>query len=456
MTDVSANLAELVQLVKKHWFEKSGLIITTILAWAIETPFLLNSQLALIYVLLTFAITALFVFIGWLVSHKTPITPKNKIGFVVSIGCADDDESERLREDFVIPLRQLVKSGKTGKAFHFIELPQHLAKRVVDPDDAQELRVKCKAHFVLYGRVRLREIQGVEHHIVELGGVVAHRPISEEVSKSFAQEFSELLPRKVSIPKENDLFSFQFTSEWADIVAKYIIGIAAALSGDLSYAEDLYSDVLDLLGKKEHDFLVYSKLKERIPIRVAELNKTRAADAHRRWVESHDPEEISRLGSCLAKINCVHLLVRLGVQELAAIHAFIANRDVDASLAYLKRSNQKNNSAWHYSMAFLLGYRGNLKSAVRHYRQGMKFPLEVDALYQVEDFLCWMQEQEPDNPRIYYLLGFFYMEVKGDAGLAITNFQSFLRLSSSSEYPKEYELAGTWIKELECSGNKMA
>ena len=37
---------------------------------------------------------------------------------------------------------------------------------------------------------------------------------------------------------------FQFTTEWAELVAKYVIGIAAALSGEIDYAETLYQDVL--------------------------------------------------------------------------------------------------------------------------------------------------------------------------------------------------------------------
>lgn len=136
-----------------------------------------------------------------------------------------------------------------------------------DADSANEMRVRCKAHFMIYGRVRRRVINEKENHIVELEGAVAHQPISDQVSDKLAAEFTELLPRNVHIPTENDLFFFQFTSEWAEIVARYIIGVAASCSGDIKYAEVLYLDVLSRLQNKDNDFPIYRKLKERVPHR---------------------------------------------------------------------------------------------------------------------------------------------------------------------------------------------
>jgi hypothetical protein len=77
-------------------------------------------------------------------------------------------------------------------------------------------------------------------HVLDLEGGVSHSPVTTNFSQSFAKECTELLPRKLQLSKENDLFAFQFTSEWTDVVSRYIIGIASAISGDLDYAEHLF------------------------------------------------------------------------------------------------------------------------------------------------------------------------------------------------------------------------
>jgi hypothetical protein len=112
----------------------------------------------------------------------------------------------------------LIKSGRTASLFRFIDLPNRIATNIVDSEDAEALRMKCHAHFMLWGRVRLRTLDGKEHHVIDLNGVVAHRRIPENMKKAFATEFSELLPQRVMIPQENDLLIFQFTSEniWDD------------------------------------------------------------------------------------------------------------------------------------------------------------------------------------------------------------------------------------------------
>jgi tetratricopeptide (TPR) repeat protein len=448
MAQLTASVEDLTRLFQKYWFEKTGLLVSLILAGALESSFLVASGTPLWPSITLLLITVLLIVVAWLISRRAPRTPRDKIGFLVSIGCTDDKESEQVREDFVIPLRRLVRSGTVGRNVHFMELPQHLARKVVELDDAESLRVKCRAHFVLFGRVRLRTtLEGRLHHFIELDGVVAHRPIPKTVSENLAREFSELLPRKVGISTENDLLAFQFTSEWADVVARYIIGIASAYSGDTRYAETLYEDVLERLKTMDSSFPVYIKLRERIPIRISELNEVRAILAHRTWANTHDPKYLNELSANLAKIH----ESRLGlppVLNLRAIEAILQRRDADEALGLLKQSQDQNNGAWHYNMAFLLGYKGDLKVAVRHYRQATKFRVEPIVLSQVEDSLCWMLEQEPDKYQLHYCLGFFNWQAKGDNIQAVKDFTAFLALGDNAKFSKERELAAKWIDEL--------
>ncbi len=299
---------------------------------------------------------------------------------MVCTTCSDEKELSIIVEDFISPLRQLVKSGKAGDSFYFVEMPQYFSKQVIDADSANEMRVRCKAHFMIYGRVRRRVINEKENHIVELEGAVAHQPISDQVSDKLAAEFTELLPRNVHIPTENDLFSFQFTSEWAEIVARYIIGVAASCSGDIKYAEVLYLDVLSRLQNKDHDFPIYRKLKERVPHRLTELYEAMASSCFSKWTETHDSSYLAEVEIWLDKINPV-FKDRKSALNLRAITLFLTNRSVDEAIKVLKKAKENGNQIWQCNMAFLYAYKGNLKKAIQHYRHASKCNYEQNNFY---------------------------------------------------------------------------
>ena len=447
----SGRLDEIAQFLGKQWYEKNGLVAALLVVAVLEASLLISGKANWGIIVAVIIGSLLMVTGAWWHSRQPPKTPKKKIGFVVSIASANDRESEKLREDFVIPLRQLVKSGKAGKAFHFMELPQHLTKEIIEPDDAQALRVRTRAHFILYGRVRLRKLSGEDHHVLDLNGVVAHKPVPDHVGNSLAREFSELLPRKVHIPAENDLLAFQFTSEWADIVARYIIGIAAGCSGDLDYAETLFNDAHERVRTKDTEFPVYQKLTERIPTRISELYEARARSELLLWMKTKQFSHIDQLGKYLESVD----KSRLGqpkVLNLRAINAFLKHRDVDGAIAYLKKSTDQNNDIWHFNMAFLYGYKEDLKASIRHYRKANSFQVEPETIAQVEDFICWVLQQEPEKYWLNYYLGFFNWKTKGDIAQAEKDFNGFLAAGFEEEFVAERTLARRWIETL--SGEK--
>jgi len=442
------SLEEIARLLEKYWYKKVGLLISILFALVVEASILSSFGVsALVFVVILF-LTIVVIILVWYVSSRPPKSPKNKIGFLVSLACEDDAESVQVREDFIIPLRQLMKSGETGGMFHFLEMPNHIAKNIIDIDDAHELRAYCRAHFFLYGRVRLRKINGKDHHVIELNGIVTHRPISDDVRKVFSEEFTELLPGRVNISKENDLLSFQFTSEWIEVVAKYIIGIAAAMSGDIKYAELMYSQVKDRLATKDSNFPVYQKISERLPIRMSELNEAMAASAHRAWCDTHDSTYLDQLGSYLEKVDPSRFEL-IGVSSLRAIYIVLKEGDGDKALNIVKKAKDVNSALWYYNLAFLYAYTGDLKKAIRSYKAGVVFLIDPHAIGQIEDFMCWVLEKEPDKYQLYYCLGFFNWQVKGDGIKAKEDLEIFLGSGNDAEYTKERELAREWITEID-------
>ena len=249
--------ADISNFLQTAWYEKTGLVTSIVFA-TVTVALVFHESAKHLYILLI--ISYIIIGLMWWWTRQPPKTPKNKIGFLVSIACTDDLLSQKLQEDFVRPLRNLIKSGQTGQAFHFMNLPQFLARQVEDTDQAMLIRSRTQADFMLYGNVRQRKIDGKDHHIMSLDGLVMYKPVLGHTNSNFIREFSELLPRKLHINTENDFLSFQFTSEWTDVVARYVIGIASILSKDLAYAEELLNDAFQRLQTKNRKFPAFSKL----------------------------------------------------------------------------------------------------------------------------------------------------------------------------------------------------
>ena len=99
-----------------------------------------------------------------------------------------------------------------------------------------------------------------------MDGLVAHNPVPAAVTSKLAAEFGELIPRRVVISQENEVFAFELTSEWAETASKYIIGVAACISGFVDYAETLFREVQLKIPSLRGNIPAYTKLKERIPL----------------------------------------------------------------------------------------------------------------------------------------------------------------------------------------------
>lgn len=445
-------LQEFADFFETAWYKKIGLISALVFTTVSLLTILLSTLGVLVTIVFTLIVDVAIVGI-WFWSRRPPVTKSNKVGFAICISCSDDKESKKLQEDFIHPLRELIKSGRGGKAIQILQIPPHIASEINDVEQAVALRIKCRAHFMIYGRARLREINEKTVHVLDLEGLVAHTPMTIPNSESFSREFTELMPRKLQISTENDLHSLQFTSEWADIVARYIIGIASAISGDWDYAENLFFDVKDSLHTKDSKFPIYSKLKERIPRRIDEVRYLRIRKLYSQWEKSKNVDYLTQMQNLTNQLTPSFSDSR-DVLNFKAILAFILNKDIDTAIDLIKKIKGKGEPAWHLNLAFLFAYQGNYVNAIRHYRIAAELPnIDSALLAQIEDFIVWVLDHEPDKVQLYYLLGFFNWKIKGDLLGAINDFQSFLSAVADNQMQKEKELTMQWISEIQTSLN---
>jgi hypothetical protein len=447
-------LTELTDFLERKWFEKSGLL-AAIVVCSVGSMTLFTSQADSAWIRLLSAVSAgLLVYGVWLVSRRIPKTKQGKVGIVVAVSCENDAESQRLRADFIDPLRKAIHSGFSGGSLQLIELPHFLLNSPLDNESALTIKSKVRAHLMLYGRVRRRVDGKDEFCYLELDGIVSHRPVSNEISKAFGKEFSELLPRGIRIPAGREFAGFSITSNLTEIVAKYVLGIAAGLSGDLAYAETLFSEVHSRvhakLAQDKEDLPTYRTLSKRIPFRLLEIYEARAIIAYSDWRKNPSAESLDVIEESLKA------MVRLGISRppsfyfFSAIHHFLLNRDVSSALEELKNVKGQG-GIWNLNVAFLNAYKGNLRAASRHYKLAAATEVDLDTSLQVEDFLCRILEIEPDKYQVNFCLGMFNEHIKGDLNRAVYDYEAFLTSGNPSDFAIERELVKNWISALKAS-----
>lgn len=443
------SLHEHLEYLTRKWPERIGLACAEILATSLTIAIISALDFEPKWKALTLAVVAIGVFTSWIISRHPRKTPPNRVGFLVALYCENDRESEKLRSDFIIPLKENLNAGETGRTIQFIELPQHISRGIETQDDATALRLKYRGHYMIFGRVRKRQINGKSTHVIELKGNVAHRSVDTHIQKKFAQEFSELLPQNWLVEEENDYFSLSFSAEWAEIVARYIIGIAAMISGDPDYAELMFRDAQARLAGRDKGFPVYQKLTERLPKRIAETHHIRVVRSYNKWTQSYADDALSEFDHSIRQYQQCNATPNPQLRHLLAIWHFLIKRDVRSAKQELKHLKDAHPALWHYNIGFLDGYAGNLQSAIRHYKLAFKHQIEAQTIAEIEEFICWVLDKEPQATHLHYCLGLFNWKVKGDLHGAITDLERFLQGTDPTTHLKEREFAADWINEIQ-------
>jgi tetratricopeptide (TPR) repeat protein len=444
MSGVGETIA-LVDRVIDRWREPHGLVAAIgigILASAfLPIPLPLKAICA--------GSSSLLIAVGWMWSRRLPMAPGNHVGIAIAIGRSDSKAGRQFSSDFVTEIRQLLMRGHAGPAFKVMEIPSHALNglNLRDENTIGMLRHRARCQFILAGQVRVRKLNGQDHLVLDLTGQVVHRPIAEPLQKQFAREFTELLPSRIALPTDQDLLGFTVTGEWINVVAKYIIGIAAAISGDVDFAERLYTAVRDEASQKTVDSPVADKIVARLPQRFAELHEARANAAFGHWKDSKAFHHAQSMKTHLEKIDPSLLSARRYI-TLRAIAAFLVDNDPDRAIELLEQVKRQADSTWYWNIGFLYAFKGNLKKATQLYRKGTLAGLPPEIPADIEEFITWAAEAYPAKTQLHYCLGVLNQDVKGDLIRARAEFEEFLRLTPEDHYLKERGQVTGWLADL--------
>ena len=394
----------------------------------------------------------LIVLAAWILTNRLPRVKKGNAGIVIGILCDGPDEDKQVKVDFIANLRLLMQQG--GSRFQLVELPSWALDGLENFSIMNNLLTKVRGHFLLYGRVRLRNKDGKPAHLLSFEGIVRHRPTTEEMHKSLVQDFSRVLPRRVVIEKANDAFSFEATSEWTDVSTRYIVGTAALISGDVAYAENLFLYVENKLKQHQNLNTGVKEISRLLPYRFRQLYQAWLAHLYDAYFSTRDIRYLVRCDEICARLF-VYEPANYSAMMVKAICEFMLRRDVPAAHKIITKCRNERDATWWYSRAFLHAYQGKLEEADSDYRHAFEGPiLEKSVPIQCEEFIQSVLAQEPDRVQLHFYCGMINFHAKEDFIAAKRDFDLFLTARKPDAFSRQAKLARELIGKCEFNISK--
>jgi hypothetical protein len=426
-----------------------GVILFTILSlFSLFTDIDIN-QISINEIILVLLILIILI-LSWYYTTKIPKSKKDKIGFVIALTSESEEEKRIIYNDLIKAVREILTNTQDLLKFDFIELPKWYSDSIKDNDDARKYLKKCKAHFLLYGEANVRKVKGKESHSIRIKQVVVHRPITMELSGLLSKEINKVFPGNISINREHELYGLEISSLWLSESVKYFISLAAFVSGDFRLAQSLLENIKRsrTLVKLKSKFPGIRKLKKLIPLRLADVFLAKAKLAYQQWRKTRNinylvimNDEIENHKKYNPKSYEYHLL--------KAIYFFVVNRDITNAKEILYKCKTFSDPTWRYSLAFLYAYTGKMEKAIWYYDKAFERPIDHNLPFEIEEFISWLIEEEPDKYQLHFCLGLINLKAKGDVQAAKKDFKNFLGMSKDGEFQETLDQAREYIAEID-------
>lgn len=397
----------------------------------------------------TAIIAALLLVSGlWYATTRIPKARKGNVGFGVAIDFENDTHAKAIDNDFVRRIRDLLTRDDQLYRFEIVEFPQRIAKKV-ERDSALNLLHRSRCRFMIYGVGRIRVVNGTETHVFNLTGVVSHAPLPKDISAAFAREFTSVFPTRLHVAKDNDVFSFEFTAQWLDVVTRYIVGTAAFFTADLKYAEEMLLSAENRLQNDLPRIPSITQIKQSIPGRLRDIYRSGALSNGNKYRITRDKEYLKRTEEYLDKLDG-RFPSDYRARLLRAMTAFTLHRDIKRAKKEIDACRSVDDSTWMYSDAFLSAYEYDLERSYRVYRKAFEYPTVDQTLgVQVEEFIQIVIDEEPQRTDLHYCLGLINYRLKFDLDAARSDFSKFLIGTRREDYPRQHEAVLKWLNEIE-------
>ena len=382
-------------------------------------------------------------FMFWFYSRKyLPRNKKGHIGIVIAIETENDKQKNRIKNDFVKRLRELIAQRNLKSSINVILLSNYQAEYAIDvlgnyvrnkeaDKEWQKIRKRTQGHFFIYGGIKERQ-DGENSYYLDLEALVTHAPVRFPTQEKIVQEFLSVWYKQISFQEKIEFKGFLFAADSIFIAVQYVVGIAALVSGDISLALELHTSL-------DND-PYFTKFKQLPPNLVNVKKKLKALLAEENFLVA---KSLSKKGEFSESEKHMERSLSLepnyGSYLLKSIIEFTHKNNPDEALkAVYKAKNLANDDGtWRYNEAFLLMYMERFDEAIKIYEKiiDVLYPLEGNTLNEVFSFNEQFVKIHPEKPQAYFILGLLKYKKEMNYPVALECFEKFLlACKSQSKY----------------------
>lgn len=361
----------------------------------------------------------------------------NTVGLILCIYADTSQVEQALKKDFLLSIKRQLANEGLSTTFETIVIKNHLSQKFNDSNSIKKLHKRTRGCIYIFGEVKKRK-DGVDKYFLSLDGMVLHRPVPQNVSNELSRDFLATLPKGINF---NDEFSFRGFQISSDIVlksVKYIVGIAAYLSGDpflaIKLHELLKNEILSLSIKTPFDQTIASKINTLLSNEHAVLAVYYFGKNDQKNARSH--LEIA----FILVPTCYRALI------LDAIIAFSWENDPRRALAVTKKCHGHPMPEWRYNEAFLHFWLGNYTTAWKACEKIKTLAGDQLVSSEVIDFNEQLLKTV-DKSILYFWLGFNYYFKQNNLPYALQSFEIFEQKADPS-MDKLKQKSSAWLLEI--------
>jgi tetratricopeptide (TPR) repeat protein len=380
-------------------------------------------------------------------SYRRLCVPKNakgKIGIVVAVQTENDEEKLRMERDLIRELDLNFQHSNLAGLFKIIKYPPTLSRKIDSPQDAGKYVKRSRAHFIVYGDLVQRQIDGKLNYVFRLRGLVVHTRIPNEVSRQMSSEFGEILPNRVNFPVSDELVGFEFTQKWLAKVAKFMTGTALFVSGNLDMAHTL---LISLEGelKVPEESPIQEKLRSKVEQRLVDILHSKLINSYIEYTRTRDERHIldsrSAVESLLARIPDDYR----GLMQKAIVLFFEGKTAEAIDVLCVVKSKD---SAWRYSLGFLYAFEGDIENAMEQYKKAAYGDFQPCTAVDIDEFIGDILRRHPTKIQLHFFRGVVNLKRRSDYVLAKQDFERFLASEDSSRFKPLVDLAEKYLSNI--------
>ena len=422
----------------------TGLVFVTLLVLA---PHLSATAKALI----SFAASGVWIALTSLIFRPQRASP-GSIGIVVAIRCETSEERNRVTSDLIPSFRSHLREARCQQPFEVIEaLPQSLPRSPSTSEEWARFLKRRNAQVVIWGTLSTRN-RG-DTFVLRLDGAVAHQPIPTNTRRIFATELREAVPQLTSISLEDELKGFETTSATLSDGTKYVVAIAAGLSGSFAVADELLTALKKTYPTSKRTTNRRGR-KRKVPgwtLRLEEAHLSALTmwcrSCIQAWQEDKsDNAPLSDLQHVLQRIersplhatNLEHLITK-------AYLAVSLHRDGLTAEKLLRKCQILGfaDPLWRLSLAFVRCILGKHDRVLELYQEALSLGPRVETVLEVEEYCQWWLSLYGGPAELHLLSALLNARSKVDVELALSDLRSFREkatLASNSPLFEEAEM----------------